>query len=216
MKSFYLFIVTVFSITGAGAATDIENFIALAKKASSVYSGTAQVDINNSEKMAFETLLNNQKIYLSISASKLNSSVYTLINSEANLLKKKVVRVLPPPPILEIGNLVLSIDTGNVCSSTGNIPAGADTSCTGKDCSITQLVISKCNEDNCWATNSGSDRTFSEGINGSFNMTSNVDISKCLTNNNEGIKHVLNLNESTPGKGGTIQYQITVVNDVVE
>jgi hypothetical protein len=212
-------ILTFFCIFSAGVCADSnEKFINLAKKTSSTYSGSAQVDENNSEKVAFETLIDDQKVLLRVSVSKLNTAAYTVINSGANLAKKtfKKFKSLPNPPMVIPGNLNITVDTNSLCSSLGTTASGSDTSCTGKDCTVKQLIISKCNATNCWKEDSSTDRLFSTGIAEEFDLLEKVDISNCLTNNNEGVRHELNFSESESLKGGTVNYQVIVVNDIKE
>ena len=209
-------IVTFFISFNVFAADNLDSFIQLAKKTASVYSGTSQIDVNNNEQVSFETLLNNQKVYLTLTATKMDSTVYTVINSEANLSKSKKNRTLPLPPVVLLGNLGISLDSNGHCSNHGTAATGIDTNCTAKDCTIKQLIISKCNETNCWGQDSSTDRKFFQGLSGEFSLVEKLDISKCLTNNNEGVKHLMTFTESETNKGATLRYQLSVVNDVTE
>ena len=212
----YLILIILVSFN-AFAVDNVESFILLAKKTSSIYSGTSQIDKNNSETIPFETLIDNQKVLLRLSVSKINTTSYTVINSEANLSKKKkTIHSLPNPPVVLPGDFNIVIDSNNLCSSTGTVASGSDTSCVGKDCTIKQLVISKCNATNCWKENSSIDRVFSAGISEEFDLLEKIEISNCLTNNNEGVRHQLTFSESASLKGGTVNYQIIVVNDIKE
>lgn len=208
---YYVFLL-LFTVGAAYSADSNELFISLAKKTSSNVSGVTQVDLNNPEKSVFETLIDNQKILLTLSSLKMNSGVYTVINANGELAQKSK-KSLPSPPVVIAGDLNISIDSKLYCSENGVLAQSTDTSCEGKKCNLKQLVIAKCNESNCWRNNSEVDRQFGQGLSGEFSLVDKVDVSGCLINNNEGVKHDLVITETQAYKGATVRYQIIIMND---
>lgn len=205
-----------FTFLSALNAATIEDFIEVAKKTSSVVSSVSEIDSNNGDSAQFETSMDNQKVYLEIASKKLNSSVYTLINSDANLVELfKKDKALPAPPVVFLENLNIQVDDNALCSSAGSAVEPTDTSCTDKNCTLKQLVISKCNETECWSENPSTPRLLVGNLGGAFNMADKVLISGCLTNNNEGVKHTLNVSE-TGSSGGTVNFRVTLQNDTLE
>lgn len=215
MRNVFYILVGLSFISMVNAAT-IEDFIQVAKKTSSVVSGVSEIDSNNSDSTQFETSMDSQKVYLEIASKKLNSSVYTLINSDANLVEIfKKDKALPAPPVVLLENLDIQVDDNALCSSTGASVGPADTSCTDKNCTLKQLVISKCNETECWSENPSTPRLLVDNLEGAFNLAEKVLISGCLTNNNEGVKHNFSISEAG-NSGGTVNYRVTLQNDSLE
>ena len=212
-----IFIASTFSNFTHATVTNQE-FIDLAKKTRSVFSGNANVDANNSLKVTFETLLTNQKVYLSLSASKLNSSVYTLINSDANIVFRK--KSLTTPPVINVYDLKVEVDSHLTSPSlcNGSDVVGGDTSCAGKSCTITQRVISQCNADDCWESSPSTDRDLTSLVSEPFKLKTAVEITSCIPSNIAGQKHELEMtvqNESTSLlRGGSVHYSLILQNDV--
>jgi hypothetical protein len=191
-------------------------FINLAKKTFSVYSGNSDVDASNSATLGFETLIDNQRVYLNLGATKLNSTFFTLVNSEAAL--KSAVRSTSP---IHVYNLQIKLNPSVAATAAcdGSDVIAADTSCTGKKCSVTQRVISQCNADDCWVNNPTTDRSLTAMISEPFQMKAKVEVSACVANNVAGVKHVLEFsvaNESASSlRGGSLNYSLMVQNDVI-
>ncbi len=213
----YIFLSIIITNYALGAVSE-QDFIDLAKKTRSIFSGQASIDASNALNSSFETLLTNQKVYLQISASKLNSSVYTLINSDSSSLTGK--STLITPPVINVYDLNIKIDPSvsmpSQCDGSGIV--GADTDCTGKNCTITQRVVSQCNADDCWESSPTTDRSLTALVSEPFKMSSEVEITSCIPNNIAGQKHELEMtvaNESSNLlRGGSVQYSLILQNDV--
>ncbi len=190
-------------------------FSDLVAKTSSVFSGVADVDASNPHNMGFETLLTNQKVFLNLSVTHLNSSFYTIVNSDSSKNKKKLT-----PPEININNLQLSLDgsTSPTASCDGGDVSESDTSCTSKECNPTQRIISQCNDSNCWDVNPSTDRLLVSPLSEKFWLSSRVDISDCIPSNVAGEKHVFGMTiqntSSSVLNGGSIHYALVLVNSV--
>lgn len=208
---FYLFLTT----------NAFADFIDLAKRTSSVISTSTELDANNPHSFFFETMLTGQKVYLSLSSSKLNSSVYTLVNTD-DVGSFRKTRSFPVPPVLYVKNLVIKIDDNvGVPSTCNGAGIGAsDFSCEGKACTVNQRIISSCNQTNCWKTDATVDRNLISELSGQFEMKERIDISDCIPNNISGVKHTIGLTSNNTSNsilnGGTIQYSLFQQNDVSE
>lgn len=195
-----------------------DEFTDLAKRTASVFSTVAEIDANNPHELPFEILLTNQKIFLTVSATHLNSSFYTLVNSDASKSQKTVT----PPPVIHVNNLRFLLDNSYNTTATcdGNDVVSTDTSCAGKDCNVTQRVISACNDSDCWKTASTTNRSLTSNISEDFSLNARVNISDCLVNNVAGYKHALKLTVSNTSSsvlnGGTVNYALILQNDVSE
>ncbi|MFG1486101.1 hypothetical protein [Halobacteriovorax sp. RZ-2] len=205
------YIYCLFLITSSFANSLNEDFVKLVKKTASVYTSNSQIDVNNSDRLNFETLLDAQKVYLTIKTEALNTTAVTVINNAQQSLVKS--KILPAPPVIEFGDLDLYIGNNIECTTEGTSIGPTDTSCIGKKCKLKHIVISKCNETDCWNTDSTVDRLLQSELSGSFSLNEKVDITSCLENNLEGMKHNFFLSEGLESKGGTVQYSIILQND---
>ena len=206
----YLTILLALISLNIWAEVTIEEFMNVAKQTSSVYSGTVDVDYNNPASIQFETLINNQLTYLMISATHLNSSLYTVINSQTSKKSKD----LPNPPVVNINDLDIAFAGTQTatCDGTG-IATGDKTCVTGKNCTISQRIISSCNATDCWATNPTTDRDLVASLSEKFSLNSKIDISDCVPSNTQGFKQNLNMTVADGLYGGTINYAVVLQND---
>ena len=211
MKTLLLFTVLFTSSVFAN------EFIDLAKRTSSVYSQVSDVDFHNPGNVNFETLLSNQKVYLAVSATKLNSSFITIINSEASSSKK----ILNNDKVIKVHDLDLVFDTSATASNSCNGILDSQTThydCFSKNCNVKQRVVSKCNETDCWESNPTGNRPVTAPLSENFKLLSKVDVSDCVPNNIAGQKHSLNItvkNDSASNlRGGSVQTVLWVQNDI--
>lgn len=201
--------------TSVYAETSIETFIELAKKTRSVYSQVSQIDKNNSSNMFFETLLSDQRIYLHLSATNINSTAVTVINADASSLLKN--KALPTPSEIHFSNLNVMVDgsEGNTNCDGSDVVDG-DKSCAGKKCTYKQLIASKLNE----ALPVESQKNLLKAtleLSGPFDMLEKIDITSCVDNNFPGKKHTLELSEvsGVDYKGGQIHATLILPNDSI-
>lgn len=193
------------------------NFEELAKKTSSTFSIVTDVDSQNAFSMSFETLLTSQKVYLLLSSTHLNSSFYTIVNSDSEAKLKKIVA-----PEIHINNLLVRIDSAETepDSCDGSDVQTSDVSCETRQCTISQRIISQCNIDDCWKTDAATDRDISLPLSEAFSLKSKINISDCVVNNIAGQKHELSMSVTNQSasilNGGTIQASLILQNDVVE
>jgi len=198
----------VFMLNGAAYPNE---FINLVKKTESVYSQNFEVDANNPGNIYFETLLNNQKAFLTVSASYLNSSFISIINTDASSMKAN--------RNVHVHDLIFIVDEEETpsesCSGVGI--QESDTNCEEKNCTITQRVISQCNISQCWTNNPSSPRELLEPVSENFILLDRVDISDCIPNNIGGIKHKMKMSVQNSGptnlNGGTINLNLHLKND---
>lgn len=207
MKVLFLFSFLIINCSYA------QDFISLVKNTESVYSQVMDIDASNYGKLNFETILSQQLVYISASASKLNSSFISLINSDSQ--SKRIYT-----KDIYVKNLQFLVDFGETAPTTCNgsgIIANSDTSCVGKNCTINQRIISKCNEEACWSSSPSTPRYLSSQISESFALKGRVNISDCIPNNYMGQKHSLKATvdntSTTILNGGTVRVNIFLKND---
>jgi hypothetical protein len=192
-----------------------EAFLNFIKKTTSVYSGSASIDIYTSRAVQFETTLDNQKVFLLFSSTNLDSTVFTVLNSNppAAPTTNKNLTVSSPPEV-KLGPLTIALndltEPTSTCDSSDVLEN--DKFCAGRKCNIHHRLVSKCNETNCWESLSTYDRGLWEWRKlGNIKLTSKIDISDCLPGSVAGQKY--NLRFITDTDGGTIQYTIILQND---
>ncbi len=190
-----------------------ELLIKMLKESRSVYSGNCDIDAKNNLKIAFETTLTNQKVFLRLDVAKLNSAFLSVVNSTSESKNNFTV------PEVQVNLLSVTVDGQTTSQCNGSDILADDISCTSKSCTIVQRLISDCNENDCWTVDSSIDRKLAAGINESFSLSNDIDISNCVTNNIQGTKHVIlvetqDVAAGTPS-GGTINYSLSLQNDVI-
>lgn len=210
-KLFFLTFLFAFPVFG-------NDFIDLAKRTNSIVSGHGDIDYNNPLGVEVETTLSNQRVFLFLSARHLNTSFYTLVNSDSVSKNKKTEKITPPKIV--VNNLKISVDgSENPTSTCDGVGIGpSDTSCTGKNCNIAQRIISSCNDLDCWSIDPTTDRTLLNGINGVLHLKEKIEITDCIQNNSAGQKHefVFTVDNISPTvlSGGSIQYSLILQNDI--
>ena len=222
MKNFLVLIFMILPVTPALSFDD--PFIDLVKKTSSVYSGVMSIDDDNSGDVLIETTLTGQKVFLTFSSRKLETTPYTLINNDP--ISSKSGRKSIDPPLITLGNtqiLVNNISAPTLtCDGSDVVPT--DVSCSGKKCTIIQRVISQCNAENCWTFGESEnlptdDRFLTTPKLESLRLNSQIDITDCLPSNLEGTKYRIKFTTMGSGPaakaGGTIQYSLILKNDTV-
>lgn len=192
-----------------------QDFVSIVKKTRSAYVGNSDIDAENYAEILFENTLSNQRLFFRLSADKLNSTAFTLINSGSSLVKNTM-----EPPVVHVYNLGFDLDNQATLpgSCDGHDVTSGATDCGVLACTVKQRIISQCNADDCWDVNPSADRELVSNISESFSMQSEIEISDCLTNNISGQKHSLKItseNESTSLlRGGTVSYSLSLQNDV--
>lgn len=206
----------ILAMTLLSNAVFADTFIELAKKTGSNYTMTSDIDENNSTSLGFEILLSGQKALLAVQAKKLNSSVFTLVNSDP-ALKSKVKSL---PPVINVNNLEFGIDQDLTPTPACDGSGTSGTSCASGNCNMTQRVIAACNQSNCWDEDSSTDREVTGQLSEAFNLRTLIDVTTCIPGNLAGQKHTLDLKvtnaSATVLSGGTLNLTLMLKNDVLE
>lgn len=184
-------------------ADALNDLVALTAKARTVIGNSAQIDPSNPEQAQFKTNLDGQLVELNLVSARLNDAFLSTINYNSQVL-------MAQGGVRRLGS-----------RTTGSLNF-ADLKITLDGCDITSALINQCTTNNCWdpsATPSPATSfhdLFATKIYLNLSALNPRNIAGCSAWPTQSsffaanTQHTISFQEQTPGRAGTLNYQIII------